>query len=112
MDLRALSGVADFFAIATATSHRQVLAITEHIDAQLLRSGQRVWHVEGLTPSSARGSTRAVEADPEAGDGLSWVLMDGGDFVMHLFNPPARRFYQLEHLWGDAPRIPIESRTL
>lgn len=40
----------------------------------------------------------------------SWVLLDGGDFVLHLFQPDARKFYALEDLWGDAPQIPYDDR--
>lgn len=104
MDLRRVSSVTDFFVIATATSRRQVLAITEHMEAELHRRGERVWHVEGL------GSSRA--SDRETEDGLSWVLMDCGDFVVHLFVPPARQFYQLERLWGDAPRLCLDPAKL
>ena len=120
MDLRRLSSVADFFVIATATSSRQVQAMTEQIEEELRRVGHRVWHVEGLVPPAATRPTHPLESDSQttlpaprsawqAGNGLSWVLMDCGDLVIHLFNPPARHFYQLERLWGDAPRIPLES---
>ena len=100
MDLRRLSSVTDFFVIATATSRPQLAAISEHIDACLRRVGHRVSHIEGLLPSrSAKTSA----------DGFSWVLMDCGSLVVHLFDPPARQFYQLERLWGDAPQMPLAS---
>lgn len=100
MDLRRLSSISDFFVIATATSRPQLAAIAEHIEAVLRRVGRRVSHIEGLAPSrSAKASA----------NGFSWVLMDCGSLIVHLFDPPARQFYQLERLWGDAPRIPLAS---
>jgi len=111
MDLRRLSSVSDFFVIATAASRPQVAAIAEHIEVVLRRVGQRVSHIEGLSPSkSAKTSVlSAHSARGQAGNGFSWVLMDCGSLVVHLFDPPARQFYQLERLWGDAPRIPLAS---
>jgi len=133
MDVRPLSSATDFFVICTAATHRQMAAITERIEEELARCGQRVYHVEGavsptrparriLPPSrfrdpSARGVAPtpggALPADVALGesvlasDGLAWLLMDCGDLVVHLFNPPARNFYQLERLWADAPRVPF-----
>ena len=101
MDLRELSSVADFFVVATAASHPQMRAITEAIEESFKRIGTRVGHVEGVSESRA--------AKAKSGELLSWVLMDCGSVVVHLFDPPARTFYQLERLWGDAPRIPFNS---
>ena len=98
LDLRRLSSVADFFVVATVASQRQMRAIVESVEADLKRLGQRVRHVEGR---------EALRSDSR--DGLSWVVMDCGAFVVHLFTPPARQFYQLERLWGDAPRTAIAS---
>ena len=99
MDLRPVSSASDFFVLATATSHRQILAISEQIEQDLKRIGQRVWYVEGL-----KSESRWRE---QSGHELSWVLMDCGDVVVHLFNAPARDFYQLERLWADAPRVSL-----
>ena len=100
MDLRELSTMADFFVVATAASRPQLLAITEQIEQTLKRLRERAGHIEGkLTRDSAREAT--------SGEPLFWVLVDCGDVVVHLFNPPARAFYQLERLWADAPRIPV-----
>ena len=107
MDLRGMSSLTDFFIIATSTSHRQVLAITECVEDVLRQRGERVWHVEGLSPTQTPRPARADTRDREPAEGLSWVLMDCGDVVVHLFNPPARHFYQLERLWGDAPQQKI-----
>ena len=91
LDLRSLSTVTDFFVIGTAGSSRQLDALREHIEAAVARRGRRVGHVEGAGTM------------PEA---LQWLLMDFGDFVVHLFDPRARSFYRLEDLWADAPRVP------
>ena len=91
--------MADFFVIGTAQTGRQIAAMTEETEHTLKRVGQRVWHTEGLASFSA--------ARQESPDGAMWVLMDCGDVVLHVFTPPARAFYQLERLWGDAPRIPV-----
>lgn len=71
--------------IASGTSDVQVKAIAEHVVDELKKEGVRLEHLEGL-------------------QGGRWVLLDYIDFVVHVFHPQARGFYQLENLWGDAPR--------
>ena len=85
LDLRGISTATDFFVVATGTSDIQVRAVAEHIVDELKKEGERPDHVEGM-------------------DGGRWVLLDYVDFVVHVFHPEARDFYQLETLWGDAPR--------
>ncbi len=85
LDLRGISSATDFFVLATGTSDVQVKAIAEHIREELGKEGSRPNHVEGL-------------------GGGRWVLLDYIDFVVHVFHPQTRLFYQLETLWGDAPR--------
>jgi ribosome-associated protein len=85
LDLRGISSATDYFVLASGTSDVQVKAIAEHVQEQLKEEGVRAGHVEGLT-------------------GGRWVLLDYIDFVVHVFHPQARAFYQLENLWGDAPR--------
>ena len=84
LDLRGISSATDYFVLATGNSDIQVKAIAEHIMAELGKDGVKPLHVEGL-------------------DRARWVLMDFVDFVVHIFHPLAREFYQLELLWGDAP---------
>ncbi len=90
LDLRGISTATDYFVIATGTSDVQVKAIAEHVRDELKKESVRPEHVEGLR-------------------GGRWVLMDYVDFVVHVFHPQAREFYQLERLWGDAPRwdVPV-----
>ncbi len=85
LDLRGISSATDYFVIAGGTSDVQVKAISEHVVDELKKEGVRPAHVEGVR-------------------GGRWVLMDYVDFVVHVFHPQARQFYQLENLWGDAPR--------
>lgn len=89
LDLRGISSATDFFVLASGRSDVQVKAIAEHISEELRREGTRPSHVEGLR-------------------GGRWVLLDYIDFVVHVFHPHAREFYQLENLWGDAPRWEAE----
>lgn len=84
-------------------------AIIESVETDLKRLGQRVWHVEGREALRMRGAAHGRDGSPDSSDGLSWVVMDCGAFVVHLLSPPARQFYQLERLWGDAPRTSITS---
>ena len=99
MDLRALSTVTDVFVVCTASSPPQMKAIQEHIEEALSSRGCAVWHTEG-TIGVQRPSSR-FEPEP------LWLLMDCGDVVVHILDGAAREFYQLERLWGDAPRIPV-----
>jgi ribosome-associated protein len=86
LDLRGLSEATDYFVVASGTSDAHVRGIAESVMDKLHRRGMRVHHVEGLT-------------------GGRWVLLDFVDFVVHLFHPETRSFYQLERLWSDAPEM-------
>jgi len=90
LDLRGLSGATDYFFIVTGTSDIHVRGIAEHIIEELKKDHVRPDHVEGLR-------------------GGRWVLIDYIDFVVHVFHPAARDFYQLERLWGDARQLALES---
>lgn len=85
LDLRGISSATDFFVLASGTSDVQVKAIAEHVSDELTEQGVRPGHVEGMR-------------------GGRWVLLDYIDFVVHVFHVQARAFYQLDNLWGDAPR--------
>lgn len=84
LDLRGLTAAADYFVIVSGTSAAHVRGMAEHLMAALEPDGVAPHHVEGL----AQGR---------------WVLLDYVDFVVHVFHPELREFYQLERLWGDAP---------
>lgn len=85
LDLRGISSATDYFVIASGTSDVHVKAIADGVVEGLAEQGERASHVEGFT-------------------GRRWVLLDYIDFVVHVFHPQSRVFYQLENLWGDAPR--------
>jgi ribosome-associated protein len=84
LDLRGISPATDFFVLATGNSDIQVRAIADNVLDELAKEGHRPLHVEGM-------------------DRARWILLDFVDFVVHVFHPSARDFYQLELLWGDAP---------
>lgn len=88
LDLRAVSDATDFFLVVSGTSDTHVRAIADHVMQTLAAQGAKAHHVEGLTQGR-------------------WVLLDFVDFVVHVFHPSLRAFYQLEGLWGDAPRRAI-----
>src|SRR5881409_993224 len=84
LDLRGLTAAADYFVIVSGTSDAHVRGMAEHLLSALAPRGLVPHHVEGLTQGR-------------------WVLLDYVDFVVHVFHPELRQFYQLERLWGDAP---------
>jgi ribosome-associated protein len=84
LDLRRLSDATDYFVIATGTSDTHVRALAEHVLEACRLEGRRPHHVEGMAAGR-------------------WVLLDFVDFVVHVFHPSLREFYQLERLWADAP---------
>ncbi|HEU0014520.1 MAG TPA: ribosome silencing factor [Longimicrobium sp.] len=84
MDLRGISTATDFFVIASGTSDTHVSSIADNVVVGMKEAGHRPLNVEG-----ERGGR--------------WVLIDFFSFVVHVFHPAAREFYQLERLWGDAP---------
>lgn len=92
LDLRGISSATDHFVIASGNSDIQVKAIANHVMEELRKDGEKPDHVEGL-------------------DAGRWVLMDYINFVVHVFHPRARDFYQLEGLWGDAPRVAMEDQA-
>lgn len=89
LDLQGISGVADFFLVASAQSTTQIKTIVEAVEQVLKTRGVRLLHSEGV---------------PESG----WLLLDYGDVVIHIFIEETRTFYALERLWGDAPLLSVE----
>jgi ribosome-associated protein len=90
LDLRQATPLLDFFVIATASSRRLGHAIASEIDAQMKKLGEHKLGLEG----SEEGR---------------WILIDYGDFVVHIFSEEGRDYYALEDIWGDAPRLPWTS---
>ena len=93
LNLKPLTDMTDYFVIASGTSDTHVRSVAEHVVTELKKEGTPVYHVEGL----AQGR---------------WVLLDYVDFVVHIFHPALRSFYQLERLWGDADVTPVGTETV
>jgi ribosome-associated protein len=86
-----------------------VLGVT---DAFVVTSGRNGRHVEAIVEEVEAACKRHVGRAPLQVEGLGdrqWVLMDYGDVVVHVFDTPTRGLYDLERLWGDAPRVPWET---
>lgn len=86
LDLRRLCDFTDYFIICHGNGRRQTQSIAEHVEERLAAAFHYPDHVEGAHP----------------GD---WILMDYGDYVIHIFTRERRTFYDLERLWGDAPKV-------
>jgi ribosome-associated protein len=92
LDLRGLSPVTDFFVLATGTSARQMIAVANHVAEAGEEFGQKLFGSEG--------DDNRPTAEPSR-----WVLVDFVDVVVHVFTADSRKYYDIELLWGDAPRI-------
>ena len=92
LDLRKLNGITDYFVICSALNDRQSRAIAEEVALEMKRKGLRAYGVEGHR-------------------GAPWILEDFGDFVLHVFRENHRKFYDLESLWADAPRIDWQKKA-
>ena len=88
LDLREVASFTDYFLITSGTNVRQVQAIADEVVEQLKKRGTRPARIEGYNTAE-------------------WVLVDYGDFILHVFEDKARRFYDLERLWRDAKRVPL-----
>ncbi len=92
LSMAELFGVVDAFVVTSGQNTRQVHALVEEIERRIKEDG-------GPSPA-------AVEGLRDGG----WVLMDYGDFIVHVFLDEVRHFYDLEHLWSAAPRVPWQDR--
>jgi len=93
LDLRGISSFTDFFVILTGANRRQVQAVSDEIVEQLKHHGSPAARVDGY-------------------QNAEWVLIDYGDFVVHVFDDKARRFYDLERLWREARRLDLSPEEL
>jgi ribosome-associated protein len=89
LDVSGLIVLTDVFIIASGTSRRHVITLAEETEMQLKVQDRRPLRREGME------------------DG-SWVLLDYGDVVVHVFDEDTRAYYDLERLWADAPRLSFE----
>lgn len=88
LDLRGIASFTDSFLICSGTSTPQNQAISNEIEAQLKKEGRSPAHIEGYQQAE-------------------WILMDFSDFIVHIFSPKTRSYYNLERLWREAPRTEI-----
>lgn len=88
MEVRDLTSIADYFIVCSGRSDRQVQSIAQGIEEQIGHAG--------ISPLSIEGANRG-----------HWVLMDFADVIVHIFYEPVRAFYDLDGLWGHAPRVEL-----
>jgi ribosome-associated protein len=88
LDLREIASFTDYFLIVSGANERQVQAISDEIYETLKKSGHAAARVEGYKTAE-------------------WILLDYGDFVVHVFEQKARKFYDLERLWRESKRVEL-----
>ena len=91
LEIGELTTLADYFVLATGSSNTQINALVDNVEKVLHEeAGEDPLHREGY-----RGGT--------------WVLLDYGCVVVHVFNDEARKFYSLEHLWADGEEVDLSA---
>lgn len=88
LDLRPVATFTDFFVLTTGANERQVQAISDEVYETLKKSGSPAARVEGYKTAE-------------------WILLDYGDFIVHVFEQKARQFYDLERLWRESTRVEL-----
>jgi len=88
LDLTAITSFADYFVICTGANARNVQAIADEVQLRLKRMGELPFSMEGYHQAE-------------------WVLADYGDFLVHIFSPKSRTYYDLERLWRNAKPVEI-----
>jgi ribosome-associated protein len=88
LDLREIASFTDFFVIVSGANERQVQAISDEVSETLKKNGSPAARVEGYKTAE-------------------WILLDYGDFVVHVFDEKARKFYDLERLWRESRRVEL-----
>ena len=90
LDLSNQGILADVFLIITGANDPQLEAISDEIQRELQKAGERPIRREGMGGSS------------------KWILLDYGDLVIHIQHPEVRSYYALERLWGDCPKLNVQ----
>jgi ribosome-associated protein len=88
LDLTGITSFTDYFVICTGANARQIQAIADEVEARLKAEGERPLNIEGYNQAE-------------------WVLADYGDFLVHIFSPQARAYYDLERLWRNARPVEV-----
>ena len=91
LELTGVTAFADYFVICTGANQRNVQAVSDEVGLRLKQHGELPLSLEGYNQAE-------------------WILADYGDFLIHVFSPKARQYYDLERLWrsGKAVEIPPE----
>ncbi len=89
LDIRELTTLGDYFVICNGTSSTHIKALADEAEFQLKQ--------EGVMPNHSEGYASA-----------SWILLDYGSVIVHVFTPDAKDFYSLERLWSDAPEVALQ----
>ncbi len=88
LDLRDITSFTDHFVICTGSNPKQIQAISDEVGKQLAETGERAHNIEGF-------------------QNAEWILVDYGDYIVHVFSEQARGYYDLERLWRDAKRVEV-----
>ena len=88
LDLREIASFTDFFVVISGGNERQVQAISDGVVETLKKNGSSVARIEGYKTAE-------------------WILLDYGDFVVHVFDEKARKFYDLERLWRESKQVEL-----
>lgn len=86
LDLIGLSNIADYFVIASGNNVNQLRAMADAVEEKLFQAGVKLNHTEGY-------------------QGGTWILLDFGNLLVHLFNKEERNFYSLDRVWSDAKEV-------
>ena len=89
LEVRGLTTLAEYMVICTGTSDTHLRALCDEVEKKMEEAGEKVWHREGY-----RGDT--------------WIVMDFCGVIVHVFTEEQRKFYDLERLWGDAPKVDLQ----
>ena len=92
LDVSKVSQFTDYFVIITGQIDQQIKAISDHVVDTLRSRGTKPHHIEGT-------------------DNLQWILIDYVDVLVNIFLPEVRQFYDLEALWGEAQKVPLDIET-
>lgn len=93
LDLKGIASFTDYFVLCNGESEPQIKSIYKNVDEKMSALGIQPDHVEGRAENG-------------------WVLMDYDDFVVHIFSPEKRTYYDLERLWADVPRWRVDEEPL
>lgn len=92
LDLREITAFADYFVVCTGANSRQIQAIADEIQSSLKRQDEHASSIEGY-------------------QNAEWVLMDYGDYLVHIFSEKARSYYDLERLWRDSKQVDFAAES-